>query len=197
MKRNTYITTCLLALLLGLIFLPTPAKAETEGDFQYAVTDGKATLTKYTGTESTLTLPTHLGGCTVTAIGSEAFAANHHLKEVIIPTTYHTIGPSTFEGCGNLTEVTTPSGTRPPVTTTPDSTTPEGIPPEGTTPGEDAPSDTEPKDENGKIDILVGGESDDDQEKRPPFVVFIVVGLMLGIGAIVAAILIKKKKTTK
>lgn len=48
----------------------------TEGDYTYTVADGVATITKYTGSATTLTIPETLGGYEVQGIGSSAVSDN-------------------------------------------------------------------------------------------------------------------------
>ena len=55
------------------------------GDYQYSVNKGVATITKYTGSAATLTIPGKLGGYTVTGIGNYAFKGNKTLTEITIP----------------------------------------------------------------------------------------------------------------
>jgi hypothetical protein len=81
--------------------------AETEGIYNYSVSDGVATITSYSGTvPSKITIPSTLGGYPVTAIGDYAFYHCESLRGVIIPDTVTSIGNATFDSCSNLWDVT-------------------------------------------------------------------------------------------
>ena len=86
------------------------------GSWTYTTSGSSAVITGYTGTATTISIPTTVGGKTVTAIQHGAFANNTKLKAVSIPATVRTIGSATynytgaFEGCKNLTSVTLSAG---------------------------------------------------------------------------------------
>lgn len=97
----------------------------TEGKYQYQIqkgyritaTDGSRTIisdhkediaiiTKYTGSETTVTIPTKLGGKRVYKIETAAFYKNTTLKKLIILNgTVGYIGEGAFADCTNLAEV--------------------------------------------------------------------------------------------
>lgn len=64
------------------------------------------TITKYTGTESTVILPSTISGWPVTKIGEAAFQDNTTITSVTIPDSVTEIGSNAFAGCTNLTSVT-------------------------------------------------------------------------------------------
>jgi len=98
-----------LAVVLALLPAVTPgARAETEGNFAYSVSDGKATITKYNGNAADLIIPSTLGGHGVTSIGAHAFKGRKRLTGVTIPKSVKTIGAFAFAGCTKLTSVTIP-----------------------------------------------------------------------------------------
>ena len=84
--------------------------ANAENGFEYAVNkDGESvTLTKYSGSDTEVIIPSELGGKPVTAIGNEAFWENTTITSVKIPEGVTSIGDSAFDGCSSLTEVTIP-----------------------------------------------------------------------------------------
>ena len=84
--------------------------ANAENGFEYAVNeDGESvTLTKYSGSDTEVIIPSELGGKPVTAIGEKAFYQNKTITSVKIPEGVTSIGDSAFEGCSSLTEVTIP-----------------------------------------------------------------------------------------
>lgn len=63
------------------------------------------TITKYTGTESTVILPSTINSWPVTKIGEAAFQDNTTITSVTIPDSVTEIGANAFAGCTNLTSV--------------------------------------------------------------------------------------------
>ena len=85
----------------------TKASAETEGNLQYSVYNGKATITDYTPpNDGDLVIPDTLGGYPVTRIGNGAFVRCAGLTSVTIPDSVTSIGVGEFYGCTGLTSVT-------------------------------------------------------------------------------------------
>ena len=81
----------------------------TTDGFQYTTSGLTATITKYTGTASEVTVPSKIGNYTVTKISDNAFADNLALTKVIISNTVTEIGNRVFSGCEALESVTLPS----------------------------------------------------------------------------------------
>ena len=102
-----------MAVVLVLIFLsvllPAGALAATSGPYKYTVSGGKATITEYTGSAATLSVPTKLGGYPVTGIGEMAFYENERLKSVALPAGILKIGANAFGYCTKLTQINIPS----------------------------------------------------------------------------------------
>lgn len=63
------------------------------------------TITKYTGTESTVILPSTISSWPVTKIGEDALKDNTTITSVTIPASVTEIGANAFAGCTNLTSV--------------------------------------------------------------------------------------------
>lgn len=63
------------------------------------------TITKYTGTESTVILPSTINSWPVTKIGEDALKDNTTITSVTIPDSVTEIGANAFAGCTNLTSV--------------------------------------------------------------------------------------------
>lgn len=63
------------------------------------------TITKYTGKESTVILPSTISGWPVTKIGEDALKDNTTITSVTIPANVTEIGSNAFAGCTNLTSV--------------------------------------------------------------------------------------------
>ncbi|MGN0550647.1 MAG: leucine-rich repeat domain-containing protein, partial [Acutalibacteraceae bacterium] len=77
------------------------------GDYEYDLSyDGTASIIRYTGSASTLTIPSTIDGVTVTGIGYEAFSDCTSLTSIIIPDSVTSIGYEAFYGCTSLKSVT-------------------------------------------------------------------------------------------
>ena len=99
-------------------------------DYTYSVSNGAATITKYTGNARNLYVPSTLGGYPVKRIGEGAFAGCNfetvslpsrleimdayafqncvRLNSISLPETLTSIGPYAFENCTRLSSVTLP-----------------------------------------------------------------------------------------
>ena len=108
MKKYFSLFLCLI-LLFGLLPLAAPARADSSGDWEYEITDGKATITNYTGSGGKVTIPSTLGGKPVCCIGRYAFYGCSSVTSVTIPDSVTNIGDQAFSGCTGLTSVTIPS----------------------------------------------------------------------------------------
>ena len=99
-----------LSLLLTVTVLPlSVSAAETveENGFTFSVENGAATVTYYSGTEASVTIPYELSdGTPVTAIGDEAFYECTSLTSVTIPGSVQSIGDYAFGSCDSLVSVT-------------------------------------------------------------------------------------------
>ncbi len=78
-----------------------------EEDFAYKVTtNGNAVITGYIGSDTSLTIPTMLGGYQVTGIDEYAFYYESGIRSVTIPGSIQTIARYAFCFCNDLTSVT-------------------------------------------------------------------------------------------
>jgi hypothetical protein len=77
------------------------------GDFRFRLQGGNVTITGYTGTGGTVTIPATINGNPVRAIGNGAFR-NARLSSVIIPNNVRTIGQEAFRG-NQLTSISFPN----------------------------------------------------------------------------------------
>ena len=77
--------------------------------YQYILSDGKATLTKYDGLGGNVVIPSTLDGYPVTAIGNNAFKDKTNITAVTVPEGVTSIAQNAFKNCSNLETVTLPS----------------------------------------------------------------------------------------
>jgi hypothetical protein len=70
--------------------------AANEGDYTYEVSSGSATITGYSGTDGSITIPATMGGYATVRIGDAAFYENTNLSSVNIPNGVTTIGNNSF-----------------------------------------------------------------------------------------------------
>ena len=92
-KTMKAVLGCLLCVLLLSSFV-IPAFADDpgsgwvygrEGDWDYAIKNGEATITGYYGGDSTLMVPSSLGGCPVVWIGDYVLSGKDSIEEIILP----------------------------------------------------------------------------------------------------------------
>ena len=80
------------------------------GEYTYTVSGVNATITGYTGSAASLTLPEELDGYTVQTVGDNAFSGCLTLTSVEIPESVEKIGDYAFDNCVNLKTVTIEDG---------------------------------------------------------------------------------------
>lgn len=86
------------------------ASAETYGDYEYKILDnGTVEITKYTGTDEKVVVPSTINGKKVTSIGKSAFFYCTSLTSIAIPNSVTSIGESAFYECKSLTSITLPN----------------------------------------------------------------------------------------
>lgn len=81
--------------------MPRPVYA-VEGGFEYAVVNGEAVLTGYTGEETCVRVPDALGGCPVAIVCEGAFYKNDALRAVLFPETVRKMESSAVYDCEAL-----------------------------------------------------------------------------------------------
>lgn len=79
-----------------------------ESDFEFEA--GTGTITKYTGTDTAVVVPSTIGGVAVKKIGADCFASNEKITSVEIPQGVTEIGEEAFLNCPNLKTVVIPKG---------------------------------------------------------------------------------------
>ena len=105
------VNTFLVGLMMMTILLCCSSQVQAaQDDYTYTVTDGKATITRYTGTGGVVTIPSTLSGATVTSIAANAFGNSNSITTITVPDSVTDIGHRAFEGCENLISVMIGSG---------------------------------------------------------------------------------------
>jgi hypothetical protein len=84
--------------------------AATPEPYTYTTTNGTITITGYTGSDSTATIPGTINSMPVTRIGDWSFAYCANLTRVILPNSVTSIGDAAFAACTRLTSVQIPGG---------------------------------------------------------------------------------------
>ena len=113
MKKIISVFLSVIMLVTSLCFAVSANASvnKMSGEYDYTfVSADKIAIIKYTGSESTVNIPSKIDGFTVTEI-SGAFNVMDNLKKVVIPSTVTTISAS-FEYDSNLAEVTIPSSVK-------------------------------------------------------------------------------------
>ena len=105
MPRKTTALCSWLSLVLLMMTIPAVVQAQ----FVYTTNNGAITITGYTGTPTTLTIPSTTNGYPVTSIGSYAFYQCSSLTSVMIGTNVTSIGYAAFQSCPKLTNITIPN----------------------------------------------------------------------------------------
>ena len=121
MKKKILSAVCALVLVFGsAAVLPegfakidsaiTASAAKTWNDYEYEVLDdGTVEISKYTGSDEEVTIPSTIDGKKVTSIGEDAFYWCTSLTSVTIPNSVTSIGAWAFESCESLESVTIPN----------------------------------------------------------------------------------------
>ena len=111
MKKAThhlYHTLCVLfavvACIWGVNIVSLAASEETTGNWTYSYTTDGATITGYTGNDTTLKIPSSINGHKVIAIGRDVFT-DGTMTEVTIPETVTSIESYAFYNCRKLSTI--------------------------------------------------------------------------------------------
>ena len=90
------------------LFLLLALPAAVQGQFTYQTNNGGITITRYTGSDGTVVIPSTINGLPVTCIGNWAFEDSSSMTNVTIPGSVTNIGDYAFDYCSGLTGVTIP-----------------------------------------------------------------------------------------
>lgn len=94
----------MLLLASHLLLIPVLCQAQ----FNYSTNNGAITITQYTGSGGTVSIPGTITGLPVTAIGPRTFDKRTDVTYVTIPKSVTHIGDGAFWGCSSLDRVTLP-----------------------------------------------------------------------------------------
>lgn len=98
---------CISIMTLGAVSTSAAELQETPGSyFRCSTENGEKTIEKYTGTDTTVVIPSTINGKPVVAIGNSAFSSNTSVKNVIIGDNITSIGDVVFYNCSDLESVT-------------------------------------------------------------------------------------------
>ncbi len=78
--------------------------------WSYTKSGGNATVTGATPCAGEMVMPSTLGGCSVTAVGPNAFYQKYEITQMALPSTVNLIGNAAFDACLALTTITIPNG---------------------------------------------------------------------------------------
>lgn len=84
----------------------TVAESTASEYFEYTEVDGGVSITKYTGSDTEVVIPSTIDGKDVKTIGRAAFAGSKTLVSVVIPDGVTEIGQYAFSACSKLKSVT-------------------------------------------------------------------------------------------
>ena len=93
-------------LLVQLVLITASiTQAAQYADFTYEISNGSVTITRYTGSASSVSIPNEIDGLPVKSIGLNAFWNIQSLIAISVPDSVTTIAPYAFSGCKNLSNI--------------------------------------------------------------------------------------------
>ena len=109
--KKQFLSMILSVCMIASVIIAMPVMAEeTEGDFTFIVSDGKAMITGFNKEYSgVVNIPSTLKNYPVTAILDNAFRECNKITNVVIAEGITNIGTSAFSACEELTEITIPN----------------------------------------------------------------------------------------
>lgn len=98
----------ILAITITCFAVNFSINAEKIGDFEYSINEnGTVEITKYSGSEMNLVIPSDINGQAVTSIGPYAFSCCNS-DSIVIPNGITKISSHAFSGCSNITNIMIP-----------------------------------------------------------------------------------------
>lgn len=107
MKKTMSIILCIVMLLCAFSSA-IPSFALSYNDFTYEIVDGSVVITGYTGSATTLTIPSQIDGKNVEKIGDNAFKDNKKITGITVNSGVKDIGDNAFENCIALKTINLP-----------------------------------------------------------------------------------------
>ena len=111
-KRRYLLITLVFSIILQLLTVDVFSTDEPvcePADYTYTLQDDCVTITKYTGSDDSIRIPTAFEGYPVTAIGIDAFV-DCTFTEIILPASLESLEREAFWQCRQLKTVTIPAG---------------------------------------------------------------------------------------
>ncbi len=107
MKKSISILLSIV-IILCVFTSALPSFALSYNNFTYEIVDENVIITKYTGSEATVLVPSQIDGLNVQTIGENAFKDNKTITSVTVSSGVKDIGASTFENCTSLATISLP-----------------------------------------------------------------------------------------
>lgn len=107
MKKRMYVGFMLVVTVLFMGgFFTQKVMAETEGEWEYVISNDAVTITGHTGVSTVWKIPEKIDGMKVTSIAQSVFKGNVNIEELVIPKYITTVGNYAFENCTSLSKIT-------------------------------------------------------------------------------------------
>ena len=81
----------------------------SEGDYEYGIAGDEAIIMKYTGSDSLVRIPDHLGGYPVVSMRNFAFRCNSAIRAIILPDTMIRVDDACIDSCTALEALFVPA----------------------------------------------------------------------------------------
>ena len=99
----------LISVIAILLCFNVSVFAKESGGFHYEIIGTNVKITGYSGSETSISIPSTIEGRMVTEIGNNAFAGKSGIVAVTIPETVTSIAQDAFRNCSAITSITIPS----------------------------------------------------------------------------------------
>ena len=106
MKKIKVVLMLVVTVLFVSGLFTQQVKAETEGEWEYTISNGAVTITGHTGASTVWEIPEKIGEMKVTAIAQSIFKGNQSIEELVIPKYITSVGNYSFENCTSLSKMT-------------------------------------------------------------------------------------------